>query len=277
MGTIALRKHEKDSSMSQMALQVYAFLFARKFFYRINRFLFHASLRGLGILNYANDVASGERHFLRNYLSSLQQPTVVDVGANEGSYVIDIMAMQASAKIFAFEPHPVTYRRLLSKTAGFKNLTPVNAACGSACAQLVLCDYAGSEGTEHASLYSRVIEEIHKGKSDQHVVDVVNLDTFAKEYGISLIHLLKIDAEGHELEVLRGAVNLLRENRIRAIQFEFNEMNVVSEVFFKDFCNLLPNYKFYRMLRDGLIALDPYRAISCELFAYQNIVAFPKI
>lgn len=263
--------------ISRRLLDIYAFLFARTFFYRVNRLVFHAALRGLGILNYENDVVSGERHFLQQYLTSLQKPTVIDVGANEGAYITDVLTMNENAQTFAFEPHPATYSRLLSKTSGLKNVTPVNAACGSAAGKFVLYDYAGSEGTEHASLHSRVIEEIHKGQSDQHIVDVVDLDTFSAQYGISLIHLLKIDAEGHELEVLKGAANLLCENRIRAIQFEFNEMNIVSRVFFKEFYDLLPNYKFYRMVRDGLIALDPYSAINCELFAFQNVVAFPRI
>jgi hypothetical protein len=52
-------------------------------------------------------------------------------------------------------------------------------------------------------------------------------------------------------------------------------------VFIKDFCDLLPNCKSFRMLRDGLVALDPYASLRCELFAFQNfafqnIVALPS-
>ena len=257
-------------------LDIYAFLFSRTHFCKLNRWLFDASLRGLGVLNYKNDIVSGERHFLNLYLSSFQKPTVVDVGANEGAYSKDIWAANRDAHVFAFEPHPETFKRLLVQASGIRNMTSINAACGSVTGQLVLYDYAGSEGTEHASLHAGVIEEIHEGKSDQHVVNIVQLDTFATSHSISLIHLLKIDAEGHELEVLKGAANLLRENRVRAIQFEFNEMNVLSRVFLKDFCDLLPNYNFYRMLRTGLMPLDPYCPLRCELFAFQNVVALPK-
>jgi FkbM family methyltransferase len=255
---------------------LYAFMFSRAYFYRFNRVLLHASLRGLGVLNYKNDVVSGERHFVRECLLSFESPTVVDVGANEGSYASAVLAVNGSAQIFAFEPHPATYSRLLANLSWTKSVTAIKAACGSAPGQLVLFDYAGSTGTAHASLHSGVIEEIHKEKSNQYLVDVTSLDLFAIDHGISFIHLLKIDTEGHELEVLRGASNLLRERRIRAIQFEFNEMNIVSRVFFKDLCGLLPNYRLYRMLRDGLVPLDPYSPLSCELFAFQNIVALPR-
>jgi len=254
---------------------IYAFLFARKSFYRFNRGLFHASIRGLGLINFKDDVVSGERHFLKRFLSQLRGPTVFDVGANEGSYTKAVLAANRSAQVFAFEPHPATYGRLALFSSGIENITAINAACGSASGQMVLYDYAGSLGSGHASLHAGVIEGIHKKESSERVVDVIDLDTFATGHNISQIDLLKIDAEGHELEVLKGAVNLLRESRIRAIQFEFNEMNVVSRVFFREFYQLLPNYRFFRMLRDGLVPLGSYSPLRCELFAFQNIIALP--
>jgi hypothetical protein len=86
---------------------------------------------------------------------------------------------------------------------------------------------------------------------------------------------LKIDTEGWELSVLEGADILLRENRIKYIQFEFNYPNLQTRVFFKDFRSRLPNYKFFRLLPSGLFPLsnDP---LLTELFAYQNIFAMPQ-
>ena len=60
------------------------------------------------------------------------------------------------------------------------------------------------------------------------------------------------------------------------IQFEFNEMNVASRVFFRDFWLMLPNYEFYRLMVDGMIRIDKYDPIYCEIFAFQNIVAFRR-
>ena len=61
------------------------------------------------------------------------------------------------------------------------------------------------------------------------------------------ISLLKIDTEGHELPVFRDALESIRANKIDAIKFEFNEMNVISPAFFKDFFNLLNNYLLIRL------------------------------
>jgi FkbM family methyltransferase len=257
-------------------LSAYAFLFSRKAFRLLNSGLFHASMRGLGMLNYENDVASGERCFLREYLSLLENPIVVDVGANEGDYTTAVLEANRGAKVYALEPHPHTFSRLQHRASTKSGVIVVNAACGKAPGELTLFDYAGSQGSSHASLYEGAIGTSTTNEASRYVVKVVDLDTFSMQNKISTIDLLKIDTEGHELEVLKGASKLLRENRIRAIQFEFNEMNLVSRVFFKDFYNLLPNHSFYRMVRDGLIELDPYSPIRCELFVFQNIVAFAK-
>jgi FkbM family methyltransferase len=255
---------------------IYAFLFARKRLYRLNRGLFHASIRGMGVLNHKDRVVSGERSFLIGYLASIDKPVVLDVGANVGDFSAEVLSANANALIYAFEPHPETFGRLAARFAERKNLTPVNAACGSSHGDLTLYDFEESVGSSKASLHAGVIAEIHRRKHYQRDVKVVDLDTQCAERDISEVHLLKVDTEGHELEVLKGAERLIRENRIKAIQFEFNEMNVISRVFFKDFIDLLPNYRFFRMLRDGLVPTEPYAPLWCELFAFQNIIALPK-
>jgi FkbM family methyltransferase len=259
-----------------LLFDLYAFLFSRSYLYRFNRALHHASLRGLGILNYKNVVVSGERLFMERWLSSSEATTVVDVGANVGDYSSMVLEARKDARVFAFEPHPETFKRLTARLSFAGNFVATNAACGGAPGKLLLYDHEGRSGTGHASLLPGVIEKVHGDKSNQHEVAVTTLDRFAAEHDISRIDLLKIDTEGTELDVLKGAQNLLCETRIKAIQFEFNEMNIVSRVFLRDFYELIPNYRFYRLLGHGLGPLDPYSPLACEVFAFQNIVALPK-
>jgi hypothetical protein len=88
--------------------------------------------------------------------------------------------------------------------------------------------------------------------------------------------LLKIDTEGNELDVLRGAINSINQKKIKAIHFEFNEMNVISRVFFRDIYLMLKDYKLYRLLPYGMTEINVYSPLFCEIFAYQNIVAILK-
>lgn len=85
--------------------------------------------------------------------------------------------------------------------------------------------------------------------------------------------MLKIDTEGHELNVLKGARLTIAKGMVDVIQIEFNEMNVISRTFFKDIIDILPGYDFYRLLPDGLLPLGAYKILDFEIFAFQNIVA----
>jgi hypothetical protein len=91
---------------------------------------------------------------------------------------------------------------------------------------------------------------------------------------LSRIDLLKIDTEGHELEVLHGARKLLAAGLIRVLHIEFNEMNVFSRVFLRDFRELLSRHTAYRML-PGIISVSD-SPLASELFAFQNVVFVPN-
>jgi FkbM family methyltransferase len=205
----------------------------------------------------------------------MEKGIIFDIGANIGDYSKNLRKSNQQITIYAFEPHPITFKNLLINTTNL-NINAFNVAIGSKKAILSLYDYADQDGSSHASLYKEVIENIHKSKAINHEVNIIDLNTFVKEHAIERVHLLKIDTEGHELEVLKGFEQFIQENRVDIIHFEFNEMNIASRVFFKDFWEFLPNYDFYRMLPDGLIPIKTYNPVFCEIFAYQNIVAIVK-
>jgi FkbM family methyltransferase len=254
------------------AFDAYAYLFSRKIFYKLNKYIYLLSLRGLGVLNYKSDRQSGEASFLISHFSNGKNGVVFDVGANVGNYSKKLRKINKNINIFSFEPHPFTFKKLESnvKSLGIKVF---NVGIGDSAANLKLYDYESNDGSEHASLYKDVIEALHGGKAVEHDVRVISLNEFAIEHQIERVVLLKIDTEGNELAVLKGFEQYIREGKVDLIHFEFNNLNVVSRVFFKDFWDYLPNYDFYRMMRDGLVHIKNYDPIYCEIFAYQNIVA----
>jgi hypothetical protein len=137
-------------------------------------------------------------------------------------------------------------------------------------------DHGHDDGSAHASIHKGVIEEIHSSQSVRYEVEVSTLDDFVATNNISKIDLLKIDTEGNELNVLLGATESLRAGLIDVIHFEFNEMNVISKTYFKEFWDLLSGYEFYRILYGGMHRIQSYNALTCEIFAYQNIIAVKK-
>lgn len=261
--------------MFNLILRSYRFIFARKIFYSFNKFLYKCSLSGLGVLNYSDNKVSGEENFLYKFSKYIDEPTVFDVGANIGKYAKKILDISPNSKIYLFEPHPKNFEILSTKLSDCHDIMLNNFAVGHELSMLKLYDYE-NKPSSHASLYKAVIEEIHSSKSASYDVSVMTLDQFTFENSIKHIDLLKIDVEGHELNVLLGAKKLLSESRISVIQFEFNEMNAISHSFMRDFMNILPDFSFYRLLPNGFLPLTHYSPIMIEIFAYQNIVAVHK-
>ena len=255
----------------------WAYAFSKPQFLRLNKLLLGLSLRGLGILNTSK--LSGEKEWLKKYLRTIKtNPIVFDIGANIGNYLNDVLTIVPSADIYAFEPHPKNFKNLIKLAEKLENnVKCFNNALGSEKKQIKLYDYENKDGSSHASLYKEVIEDIRSCKTVNYDVEMITLDEFCLNNKIDVIHLLKIDIEGNELQCLKGAKQLLSEGKIKAIQFEFNEMNIFSRTTFKDFWDLLDGFDFYRLLPGGrLLPIKKYSPLQCEIYAYQNIVAIKK-
>lgn len=260
----------------QKIIDAYVFLFAREYFLKFNKLLYRLSLAGLGVLNYKTSRVSGEKAFIEKFLPS-SKGVVIDIGANVGGYISELVEINKNIVIHAFEPHPLTFLKLRKNTENYSNVFIYNKGVSSAPGLLNLYDYGSNDGSEHASLYREVINDIHGSKTvTSHEVELIDLDGFIEANNIPEISLLKIDTEGNELEVIRGCINSIASGKIKIIHFEFNEMNVASRVFFKDFWTILSKYNFYRLLPNGMIRIDKYNPLYCEMYAYQNIVAIYK-
>lgn len=257
--------------------QLYASLFARPFFYKWNKLLFELSIRGLGMLNSNTFKMSGEQYFIEKMSSRTKEGIIVDVGANVGKYSEHFLSRHPSQQLLAFEPHPTTFQELSKNLASYPQVKLFNKGVSDQKGELELFDYEEKDGSSHASLYKGVIENIHGAKAVSHSVETVALDNILQQYKVGRIQLLKIDTEGHELNVLHGAKYYLTNNLVEVIHIEFNEMNVVSRTYFKDFYDLLStNYYLYRLLPNGVLPLNEYIPVRMELFAFQNIIAINK-
>ncbi len=259
----------------KMLYYVYARIFGRTIFIRLNNLFFHLGLRGMGVLNYQNDVISGERSFLRSIIKPQTKQIIVDVGANIGEYSRLINELNLDANIFAFEPHPGNFEQLQRSVPG-ENFHAFQKGASNRDETIKLFDYDEHCGSSHATLYREVIEDLHHQKAQVLEVPVVRLDHFLEQRGIGWVDLLKVDTEGHELAVLQGLSHFLEHHkeRIGIIHFEFNEMNLISRTTFKDFMDFLPNYSFFRLLPSGeLLPFSVYSSLKMEIYAYQNIIA----
>jgi FkbM family methyltransferase len=144
-------------------------------------------------------------------LSIPSEATVFDVGANMGSMTLAFAQRVTRGRVYAFEPTHSAYSRLLENLSLNPELasrvTPVKA---------FLSDR--SSGEHGLSAFSSW--KLDGSRADRHPlhggtvesaegVPAVSLDDFCRDRGIDRLDLLKIDTDGHELSVLRGAHRIL--------------------------------------------------------------------
>jgi FkbM family methyltransferase len=222
---------------------------------------------------------NGERYFVENVLPNLipTNPTIFDVGANTGEFSTLLSHQFPSSNIFAFEPIKNTFETLKTETSHYPKINLNNLGLSDKKGIGVLYNTKDSANSEIATLYKEALEGIFetKGGLSETEFEMDTLDSYCQTNKIEHIDFLKIDVEGHELGVLKGSIEMLKNNLISVIQFEFNEHNIYAKVFLNDFYKILPNFDFFRILPTGLCPMGSYN-VRNEIFTLQNIIAIRR-
>jgi len=146
-------------------------------------------------------------------IGPVERPHVVfDVGAHEGWFLHSWKDWCPAAEIHAFEPAIEAYERCAASYGGDPSIHLNNAGVGRTAGTLELNVMEASAVSN--SFLAPVAEtwkeiEYHTGAITRRVVDVIALDDYAR--AMPSIHLIKIDVQGFELEVLEGAVGTLKK------------------------------------------------------------------
>jgi FkbM family methyltransferase len=234
----------------------------------------------IGGLSSQNPRFNGENYFIKVTLCELfkesNKPVFFDVGANVGNYALELRRHFPNAEIFSFEPVKSTFDAL-SKNTYESNIKLYNIGFSDKAGKGELYNTVDGSNTEIASIYKEVIEEVFQNDNGVASIEfqMDTIDNFCASKNIENIDFLKMDVEGHELAVLKGAVSLLLTDSIKVIQFEFNLHNIYAHVFLRDFYVVLHNFEFYRLSQNGFVALGGYSTFN-EIFILQNIVAIRK-
>jgi FkbM family methyltransferase len=161
-----------------------------------------------GLLEY-NDMV-----FAMKFLRSTD--TFIDIGANVGVYSI-LASAEIGASTICFEPIPQTYFNLV-KNIDLNSIThkvnALNIGLGSKNGNLSFTK--NNDTVNHVATLS----EIEKGEFIQ--VDVRKLDDVLNDFELGDAIFVKIDVEGFETEVLKGADNLLKNNALKGVIIELN-------------------------------------------------------
>jgi FkbM family methyltransferase len=240
--------------------------------------LYALSLRQMNFGRASNYRINGELHSLKRLAArwGKESVTLFDVGANIGEFTMEILEAFRGKQfqLYAFEPSKLASLQLRQRIKDQSNVHVTQKALSDkeGTAELFFPD----EGSALASLHQRDLSHINKTFGQKETVYITTLDHFCAEHKIDYIHLLKIDVEGHELAVLKGAHNMINRDAVEVIQFEFGGTSLDSRSYFKDFYQLLsPKYKIYRILSHGLRELTSYSE-KLEIFRSANYLAIQR-
>jgi FkbM family methyltransferase len=134
---------------------------------------------------------------------------IIDIGAHVGLYSV-YMQKLSGGNVYGFEPTPSTVS-VLKKTIALNkagsNIEVIEAA---------VSDITGKArfkiDSQRASVSNSLVEYNRTEKMETSEVEVISIDDFVAKRKIK-IDFIKIDAEGAELSVLRGAQNTLLDQR----------------------------------------------------------------
>jgi FkbM family methyltransferase len=154
---------------------------------------------------------------VKTCLPNLRIETVFDVGANIGQSARSYLANFRHAEIYCFEPVTATHRQLEARLGGYDNVHIFQLALGAA-------EGAGTMVLEGQSdmffLRRGANEAVISDETPLEQVAVEKLDNFCAGRGIPQINYLKIDTEGADLDVLKGAERMLSSQQIDIVEAE---------------------------------------------------------
>lgn len=235
-------------SLKKLLLQIFATRFFQPFFEKLH----YIALKGMNYGSANSPEDSGEEAVIKMLQKELQvSPVLFDVGANNGQYLEMLLRVLKDKKpiIHSFEPDAKAYGKLKLKFGHFENVFLNNFALGEKNHTSVL--YVSKDGGVDSSLIKSTENEFL-----EYQIEVKTLDDYCNDNNILKIDFLKIDTEGFEMSVLKGASKMIDKDAIKQLQLEHGSIHSImagSSLF--QYKKLLSNFRMYHIKQDGAYPL----------------------
>lgn len=152
----------------------------------------------------------GAVRYLQPLLGSFK--TILEIGANQGYYaILEALNTPPDARIYAIEPHPDNVATL--------RLNAEHNKCTHKFAEILQAAVSDRTGT--ASLHVHRLSNWHslspielsaEGWQENIEVPTVTLDEFCRTRNLETVDFVRMDVEGHEAEIIKGANRILRQS-----------------------------------------------------------------
>ncbi len=233
-----------------------------------------ATNRNLGY-DQCNMQTNGESHVIRHLIKS--KMTVLDVGAHVGDWTREILRINNHVKIYAFEPIVQNYQELRKKFEANRTVSTFNLALSDNSSNDSMFFYDTPKASKLSSFFHRpILDSSLHAIPHEIMVTTITLDAFCKQHKMHHIDFLKIDTEGAEFRILKGAKDMLARQAISFIQFEYGGTYKDANVTLKKVYGYLTalEYHIFRISPAKLIYLQEWKP-SFENYRYSNYLAVP--
>lgn len=192
--------------------------------------------------------------------------TIFDVGAHRGDWTAEALERLPNVTVHAFEPIPETFDELKARFGSSDRVQLNNTALSNRATELRMWtderDGTMSSATPPPG-----------GAGREVLVPCATGDDYLKSYAIDHVDLLKVDVEGHEMEVLEGFRQSFSDGAVDLVQFEFTLWAAVARRWLADYYDFFAQWDFrIGKLWPRSVHWKPYGAED-EQFFVSNFVA----
>jgi len=228
---------------------------------------------------------TGENRLLGAACEVLPKLSALDIGANHGSWGLELMARGPQSTVVFVEPRDRAAREIERRISGQPNATVVEVAVGAEDgeAELFGVDGLGDQASLRIDLIERTSALRENTTNQSQLVQLRRVHSVALEAvqrgvisAVSDVTLAKVDIEGMEYEVISQCMKDFADH-IAIVQFEFHVYALAQGRTIEDFAKLFgPEFKLYRMAPRLLIPLAELPSDTANYFGFSNWVAVRK-
>jgi len=244
-------------------------------------YIFTKTPKGIPFIGKINDfntffyllIPNSNSHILNLLNSKMEAKSVfLDIGANVGLIGVNIAKSNEKCNVYAFEPYPDTFIRAAATIAlnELNNMEIFQLALGDSEGEISFNFPYGHSGGASA-LPIQADSVLGKPKYDTIKVRCTTLDSFVEERKIPHVDLMKIDVEGYEPNVLRGAKKVIARDA-PSFLYEYNHLAAAAGWNCRDIEKIIQEtgrkYKYSVLHQNGeLTEYPPKDGEDVDIFA----------
>lgn len=222
---------------------------AIKLFQPFYEWLHYVSLKGMNYGSANDPKDSGELSLLKLLSKEMSKnPIVFDVGSNNGQYLgllLDVFK-DLHPIVHCFEPNLIAFEKLQKKYGNRTDVVLNNVALGDSVINSTL--YSSKVGDVQSSMIAT-----GNNQNIKEEVKILTLDYYCEEYKINEIDFLKIDTEGYETHVLKGAKKMIVNKKINRIQLEHGSIqSIIAQASLFNYKKMLPYFNVFHIKQNGI-------------------------